>query len=332
MDEALNLCRGLAKELLRYDFSQIDEDFFKEIYQEIVERGERHRIGEYYTPEWLCELTFKEALEAWKREDKRIPRILDAFCGSGTFLCSAVRWMKNELMSSSTPRDQALDIIIDSVVGVDINPLAVTIARVNYLIALGELLRAGKTIVIPVYLSDSINLPNAREYYSPVLNETISVYDIEVNGLHLQIPTKVAKNRPTLGRVLKAYRVALEIYRTRKNREEANSAFKNEVANMLSQSEFEAFLTTLNRIFNLVDKGQDAIWPFILSNIYAPVALMDAKFDILVSNPPWIAMRYVENSSYQDFLKRQVLNYQLLRSDQVELFTHMEMATLLQIS
>jgi len=327
MDEALNLCCGLAKELLRYDFSQIDEDFFKEIYQEIVERGERHRIGEYYTPEWLCELTFKEALEAWKREDKKIPRILDTFCGSGTFLCSAVRWMKNELMSSSTPREEVLDIVLDSVVGVDINPLAVTIARVNYLMALGELLH-GKTAVIPVYLSDSINLPNVREYWSTVLNQIVGVYDIEVNGLHLQIPRRVAENRPTLGMVLKGFRVALEDYRKRKNRGEANSAFKNEVASQLSKGEFEVFSTTLDRIFDLVDKGRDAIWPFILSNLYAPVALMDAKFDILVSNPPWIAMRYVENSSYQDFLKKQVLKYKLLKSDQVELFTHMEMATL----
>jgi SAM-dependent methyltransferase len=328
MEKALKLCCGLTKELLRYDFSQIDEDFFKEIYQEIVERGERHRIGEYYTPEWLCELTFKEALEAWKgSEGKKIPRILDAFCGSGTFLCSAVRWMKNKLMSSSTPQDQALNLILDSVVGVDINPLAVTIARVNYLMALGELLH-GKTAVIPVYLSDSINLPNVREYWSTVLNQIVGVYDIEVNGLHLQIPTMVAKNRPTLGKVLKGFRVALEDYRTKKKRGEANSAFKNEVASLLSQGEFEVFLTTLNRIFDLVDKGRDAIWPFILSNLYAPVALMDAKFDILVSNPPWIAMRYVENSSYQDFLKQQVLKYQLLKSDQVELFTHMEMATL----
>jgi len=65
VDEALELFAGVAKELLKYDLTQIDEDFFKEIYENIVERGQRHRIGEYYTPEWLAELTLREVLELW---------------------------------------------------------------------------------------------------------------------------------------------------------------------------------------------------------------------------------------------------------------------------
>ncbi|MEM3710065.1 MAG: N-6 DNA methylase [Nitrososphaerales archaeon] len=327
--ETLSLCCGLVNELLRYDFSQIDEDFFKEIYQEIVERGERHRIGEYYTPEWLAELTLQEALPAWREgQGKTLPRILDPFCGSGTFLCNAVRWMKNELMGAGTPIDQALDTILNSIVGMDINPLAVTIARANYLIALGDLLKAGKTIVIPVYVSDSIKIAKVETIWEYHANERVEVYDIEVNNFHIQIPEKVAKDRPTLGRVLEGFRGAVEVYRARKNKDEAYKAFKKDVANLLSLGEFEVFKVTLDAILGLIDKRQDAIWIFLISNMYAPVALMEAKFDILVGNPPWIAMRYVENKSYQDFLKEQVLSYRLLKSDQVQLFTHMEVATL----
>lgn len=47
----------LLKEVLDaldyYDLSEVDEDIFKEIYQEIVKRGERHRLGEYYTQSGL---------------------------------------------------------------------------------------------------------------------------------------------------------------------------------------------------------------------------------------------------------------------------------------
>lgn len=49
---------------------QAEEDLFKEIYQEIVKRSERHRVGEYYTPEWLAELTLKEALKIWLERNK----------------------------------------------------------------------------------------------------------------------------------------------------------------------------------------------------------------------------------------------------------------------
>ena len=66
----------------------------------------------------------------------------------------------------------------------------------------------------------------------------------------------------------------------------------------------------------------------MLNNVYAPIALKEAKFDILTSNPPWIAMRYIENKNYQDWLKQAVFSYQLLSTDQVELFSSMEIATL----
>lgn len=331
VNETLDLCCRLTRELLRYDFSQIDEDFFKEIYQEIVERKERHRIGEYYTPEWLTELTLQEALDAWACKDKALPRILDAYCGSDTFLCNAVRWMNN-VLGTGTQRDQTLDTldtILNSVVGMDINPLAVTIARANYLIALGDLVNAGKQIVIPVYVSDSIKLPEAKTIWVYQANEGVEVYDIEVDGSHIQIPINIAKDRPKLGRVLNGFREAVEVYRKRKNKDEACNVFKKETESLLSAGEFEVFKMTLNTILGLIDKGRDAIWIFLINNMYAPVALMESKFDILVSNPPWIAMRYIENESYQDFIKEQVLNnYQLLKSNQVKLFTHMDTATL----
>ena len=44
IDRSLELIYRLGNELMKYDFSKIDEDFFKEIYEEIVERGQRHRI------------------------------------------------------------------------------------------------------------------------------------------------------------------------------------------------------------------------------------------------------------------------------------------------
>jgi len=62
-EKALRLASDIAKKILRYDPTQIDEGFYKEIYQEIIERGQRHRIGEYYTPESLTELILSDVLK-----------------------------------------------------------------------------------------------------------------------------------------------------------------------------------------------------------------------------------------------------------------------------
>jgi len=157
VDESLELAASLAKELLKYGLAQIDEDF-KEIYQEIVERRQRHRIGEYYTPEWLTELVLREVMSMWQEE--RPPRILDPACGSGTFLTTAIRMLKKELLQKGWRLRDVLNFILSSVMGIDINPMAVVIARANYVIALGELLYERTCpIVIPVYVVDSISPP-----------------------------------------------------------------------------------------------------------------------------------------------------------------------------
>ncbi|MEM2290856.1 MAG: N-6 DNA methylase [Candidatus Korarchaeum sp.] len=319
--DALKLVRGIAKELLRYDFSKIDEDFFKEIYQEIVGRGERHRIGEYYTPEWLVQLILKEVVDLWKNEG--FPRILDPACGSGAFLCNAIHMAKEKL--KGWQQDQILDFIINNVVGVDVNPLATIIARANYLLALGDLVKSGKRITIPVYVADSIRIPKVSMTLTAGGDTT--VYEVYVNGHTIRIPESLVTRRDTLSQVLEAFKDATSTYRERVKRDEALNIFKGK-APKLSNDESEILEDTLGTLMTLMDEGLDTIWIFILSNIYAPIMLMESGFDAVVGNPPWIAMRYIENRNYQDFLKKQVLAYGLLESDQVHLFTHMEAATL----
>ncbi len=323
-NRALKLACDIAKELLRYDFSQIDEDFFKGIYQEIVERGQRHRIGEYYTPEWLTELILKEVIGLWKEKSAEPPRILDPACGSGTFLCNAIYILKEELSKRGWHSSQILDFILTGVIGVDINPLAVIIARANYLIALGDLLHLGKPIVIPVYVADSIKMPKTTK----TLFGGIEVYEYDFDNISVQIPIDVAKNRKRLSQVIEGFKEAINSYRAREDKNEAYEVFERRLFSTVTDNELGILKSTLRTILTLIERGLDAIWVFMLSNIYVPAALSETKFDIVVGNPPWIAMRYIENKEYQDFVKSQILEYELLSSDQVELFTHMEVATL----
>jgi len=331
-DEALNLFTGITKEIARYDITQIDEDLFKEIYQEIVEGGQKHRIGEYYTPEWLVELTLREAIQEWQKIDisEQIPRILDPACGSGTFLTNSIHILKRIFTEKGKTPFEALEFIINNIVGMDINPLAVVIARANYLIALGDLLRLGYRITIPVYVSDAIKLPKVQQIYAYTSGENIDVYDIELKQykVHIQIPVSIAKDRVRLSETLAGLRDAINNYRNRKLRDEAVKVFKNNVSRILNDAEIEVLTLMLDTIFALIDKKLDEIWVYMLNNIYASTMLSNSKFDILAGNPPWIAMRYVENKEYQDFLKKRVFEYNLLEKNQIELFTQMEMATL----
>jgi len=328
VNESLELFMGIAKELLKYDLTQINEDFFKEIYENIVQRGQRHRIGEYYTPEWLAELILREVLNPWWSKNSELPRILDPACGSGTFLVNAIHIMKDKLKHKGWIPEDILNYMLVSIVGVDINPLAVTIARANYLFALGELLGYRKgSITIPVYVADSIKLPEVKK---TLHGGGTLVYEYEVNGVRLQIPVDVARDSARFGRVLAAFKESIDAYRTFRNgrkRSEALKQFERMLQGVVTQAELAILKNTLNNILTLIDDKKDSIWIYMLSNIYIPVTLSESKFSIIVGNPPWVIMRYIENKEYQDFVKKLFLSYELLRSDQVHLFTTIEIAT-----
>jgi len=320
----VELAYSIAKELLRYDLTQVDEDFFKEIYEEIVERGQRHRLGEYYTPEWLAELVFREVLDLWWKEHSEPPKILDPACGSGTFLVNAIHLLKDQLRQAGWPADRILEYIVTSIVGVDINPLATIIARANYLIALGELIHVRRgPLLIPVYVADSIKLPKSHR----VLIGNIQVYSYQVNNRALPIPAEVAKNRSRLNRVISAFKDAITSYRSRRNRGEAYKVFERDLKGVVTDGEFKLLKTILDNIISLIDEGKDSIWIYMLSNIYMPVALSESKFDIVVGNPPWIILRYIENKNYQDFVKELFFSYELLDRGQEHLFNVIEIAT-----
>ena len=300
-----------------YDLESIDEDIFKEIYQEIVKRGERHRIGEYYTPEWLAELVLNEAISALdSNQETKVPSILDPACGSGTFLTNAISILRKKGCS--------LEDILGNVCGMDLNPLAVAISRANYLLALGRLIEKRKgEIFIPVYMADSIKLPIVRTehtYGMPVL-----AIDID-KKTQLNLPLEAALEEGKLKRILTAFGDILSEYkRKRLKRDQVLDVL--EKSRCCSRKAMPVVKKTLEDMVKLVDDDRDSIWVFMLRNIYAPLRMNQKKFDLVAGNPPWVSLRYVENSDYQDFLKKSVFDYRLLARNETDLFTQLDTST-----
>jgi len=304
-----------------YDLSAVDEDIFKEIYQEIIKRGERHRIGEYYTPEWLAELTLNEAIAAIDPKGKRKSySFLDPACGSGTFLTNAIIFLKKKRCS--------LKKVLDNVMGIDLNPLAVAIARANYLLALGNLIEKRKqSIFIPIYMADSIKLPKVRKE----LIYGVSILAIDVDEkTQLNLPLEIAKDENKLKNVLRIFVDILLEYR--KKRISFNRALKVFGKSFPSDKKTMSIVkNTLGTIMKLIDNDRDSIWVFIMRNIYAPLRLREKKFDIVIGNPPWVSLRYIENTHYQGFLKKTVFKYGLLTRKETDLFTQMDTSTVFYV-
>ena len=146
--------RTLARRLARFAWGQVEHDVMKVLYESVISTSERHRLGEYYTPDWLAEEIVSQVVT-----EPLTQRVLDPGCGSGTFLFHAVRRYLHAAAAAGTANADAVLGVISHVTGVDVHPVAVTFARVTYLLAIGmDRLQAADRppIAIPVYLGDSV--------------------------------------------------------------------------------------------------------------------------------------------------------------------------------
>jgi hypothetical protein len=143
---------GYAREIVAVE-ADGPQDLFKPLYQDLFVRRLRHALGEYYTPDWLAESLLDQV--GYQGQPGR--RLLDPACGSGIFLVAAIRRARACLAArADVSREAACGEILDNIVGLDLNPLAVLSARANYWIALGDLAREAHDRTVPVYRRDSI--------------------------------------------------------------------------------------------------------------------------------------------------------------------------------
>jgi hypothetical protein len=327
----LDLGRLIQDVLATFDVTSIDEDVLKALYQELVDPTERHELGEYYTPDWLADRIVGRALSGNVER-----RILDPSCGSGTFLVVALHRKQAELRRLGPQK--LLDHLGETVVGVDIHPLAVIVAKTNYLLSIRDLLRKREgPFTIPVYMANSVVLPSElRE-----LKGHLKLYGVDVEyvgsrgkkrSVTLRIPASVAKDPRLLDPVLScvgSYAEALFSGADTDREELVNNLLRAapQIAGLTdAEAAFDVLLQTAQGMAELKRGGKDSIWTFILRNIYRPIFLATRPFDAVVGNPPWLSFRYVEDISYQSELKSLMKTYGIFPDS--ELVTHMELATL----
>ena len=146
----------------------------KSLYQELVDPETRHDLGEFYTPDWLAHRMVRKMLD-----ENPSASVFDPSCGSGTFLYLTIKEKRDRFRDSAS----TLDHILSSVYGADNHPLAVIIAKTNYILALGDLIKKRRgRIFIPVYLTDTIRLPERWA------QDGKSDYVIPVNGRSFYVP------------------------------------------------------------------------------------------------------------------------------------------------
>lgn len=317
----------MLSHLLEYDLVQLDQDVLKGVYQQLIDPKDRHYLGEYYTPDWLCERVVAELLPK-----QGYKAVLDPSCGSGSFLRAAIaHFVRHNESGSEADR---LREILASVNGIDIHPVAVTISRATYVLALGPLLKAArKPIQIPVYLADSLFLP--REVEENLLEKLSGVeitYGQRIDERRVVVPPTLVHSPELFDEAIAACTSVAEDHAktARESKTTLSRHLTQAVPDLERMLEFGVILDALWEftagLADLIRERKNSIWSFIIRNSYRP-AMFRQQFDIIVGNPPWLSYRYIADPDYQkEIKKRAVRDYEIAPKSQ-KLLTQMELAT-----
>ena len=284
--DSLSWCRNILIKLSDYDLTSAEEDIFKGLYQEVIDNETRHALGEYYTPDWLCERIVAD-LDLHKDS-----RVLDPACGSGSFLRAAIAAIRRR-----NPRVKA-EKLAANIVGIDIHPLAVQITKTTVLLALGAIAESSTPVLLQVYLANALLLSKDANLYG-------EMFDVKINAQQYQVNMAGFKND------MKKYHDAVQFcdqYTGRPKKQQSEGDFSQRFARGFSLDEKSAknIINDFYKIYEAMKQarqdGKNSIWRFVLQNLYKPV-FMYQKFDVVVGNPPWLKYSDVVNAEYQSLLR-----------------------------
>ena len=306
----LEAIRALLARLSLYRTDKLEAaqatDVLKSFYQNLVPDVLRRSLGEFYTPDWLVKYSVdKVAPASWLGV-----RVLDPTCGSGSFLLEIIRRKRQQGQEQGLSALQLLHELTDTVWGFDLNPLAVQTARVNYLIAVADLLAAapGHQIEVPVLLADAVYSP-ARQPYE---TEDVVRYRVgsEIADLEVVLPAPLALDRPQLDRVFGSLATSVE-----RNKEAAEALAALETRRIITaeeRHEWAAPLTiTYENVLRLHRRNWNGIWFRIVRNFFWSATA--GEFDVVVGNPPWVRWANLP-SLYRERVKPTCDQYEIFSS------------------
>ena len=279
-EDGRDLVRRIARQTARFRLRDVQVDVLKSLYESLIDPAQRHDLGEYYTPDWLAAKVTARALT-----DPLTQRVLDPACGSGTFLFHAIRLKLAAAEAAGWTRAAAILACVQQVRGLDVHPVAIIIARVTWLLALGQAIseREGE-LHVPVYLGDAMQW-NLRQ-----VGDTRDVVVLVPDDAPLHVPAGFAEDQARFDYGLQTLTHGLQ-----------ESASLTQVERSLLRIEgvaaqdASAMADTYGRLRELYETGRNGIWPFVLRNLMRPLWLSrpEQHADVLLGNPPWIAYRHL---------------------------------------
>ena len=298
VNQGAALMTTLASSLSRYDFASGKPDLLMGLYEEFNPHSHEADATEEPIPGWLAGSALTEGIELPTGPGQTV---LDPHCGPGQSLITAVGAIKQARLEQGDDAFDTLLRILNQVQGMDSRPIAVTVARTGYLLALGDLvLGFHPPALLPIYLSDGA-MPSIRDAgpdQGRSDSEPVYEFGTGERGEVFHIPESVALNPVMLDWLfdrLPNYLKGAHVRTRGQDPEEAIqavlAAFHNyltapkprtPIPDPLSPFAAQVMLETVESLIRLYLDRPTNVWLHVLKNGPAPVHMAQRQFDQVV--------------------------------------------------
>jgi hypothetical protein len=292
--------RSLARRVGRFRWQEVGGDVLKVLYESVITAPARKRLGEYYTPDWLAERIVTTAIERPLET-----RALDPACGSGTFLFHAARRYLDAASAAGLSLEESLSGLTRHVIGMDLHPVAVTLARVTYLLAIGRDLLTHPDrgpIQVPVYLGDAVQWRREAAELFASGNLVVETDDQQAlfTAADLRFPDALLEDPGRFNQLVEAMTKRASSRKPGSKVPSLSGVYQQFAVPAAAR---ETLDETFRTLCQLHDEGRDHIWSYYVRNLARPwwLALPQNRVDALVGNPPWLAYRFMTERMQKTF-------------------------------
>lgn len=326
-EKALPISRQIFHQLHTYDYSNIvKENVLRLIYDELIPKSQSNLLGQRSTPENLVAPIIKNI-----SSDIENVYFLDPACGSGTFLTYFLKTKKEKLFTVDSDINRLLSKLQSSVQGIDVDPISVIISKASWAIAVSDLLKNSSSLVsIPVYHADSLFVAKEKGATTKIIFDKTTI----------EVPDVLFKNQLYYDKFIKWCNIKAGFIskEAKEQNRQINTISRSSIQGVLEAvlaeylSEIrphieaieECAIKLITELAKRIYDNRNGIWAFILRNSYRP-SLFAGKFDLIATNPPWLAMSSIVDIPYKEELESLASSFKIKPSGSS--FLHTEIAT-----
>lgn len=326
----LETVQGLSDALAPYDFTQAAPGILDGLHRQTVPDAAQPR-----PPRWLAEYVVEEELGLAEGPGSgRRSRVsmepdlslLDPACGTGVFLSAAIRTISRNMTEQGSDSFDVLFGMPQLVKGMDRDPLAVALARLNYLLALGDFIQQEHPpILVPVYLADAAQAAAS----DPAGQDDVAVL-VSTPAGDFPLPDPLIENPMMLdwllGRLtnyMDGAQLRLHMQSEDEAVQEVMNAYYNyltvpklrtPVPDALTSTQADILLETARSLVKLHIQGEGTLWLHMVQNNAAPEAFSRRRSGRLVTSG---SHAFFEMCSSR-YLKPQGLAAMIMSNDEAE--------------